>query len=342
MGFFANSHILIFIWIAFNPCISFSSDSLGYKSKIERNDEKKAKDSQEVLSNNPDDVLIGPTLPSKSYLEETRKTLSTRVLRLADTVDTLFGEKRVDDQKNWSTLRLSQRIVLKNGSSGFENPTMTLNLHLPNVQKIERSIQDWLKQSVEKAGEVAGISGDSNGVSQVSEENLWTVHSESGIILANPLNYFARLRLRRDFIFEKFVHSFYEQIGWSKIGLWEEETSLTSDYAISRDLLFRFVNVKSWAISNDILSSAHGPSLIQQLSDNEAVSYDLRFFTLEENHRLYGEKLAVGSTFRTRLPMRWIFIDVNPEIAWERTTNFITQYNLFFRLELVFGNLKDN
>lgn len=334
--------LLVFAWI---PSIGYAIESdVSSANHTPADGPAIDKKEESQLDSNPKapNGFIGPILQSKSYLEETRQTVSNRVLRLADTVDTLFGEKRVDDQKNWSTLRLSQRYYLKNGSSGYENPAVTLNLHLPNVQKIEKSIQDWLKQSVEKAGEVAGIGGAQNGPSEPQEQSPWTFHGESGIILANPLNYFVRLRLRRDFIFEKFVHSFYEQIGWSKLYAWEEETALTSDYAISRTLLFRFINVKSWAISNDILETTHGPSLIQQLSENEAVSYDLRLFTLEEDHALYGDKLSVGSTYRTRLPVGWIFVDINPELAWERKTNFITQYNLFFRIEMVFGNLKNH
>ena len=72
------------------------------------------------------------------------------------------------------------------------------------------------------------------------------------------------------------------------------------------------------------------------------MSYDARFFTLEENHLLYGEKLSVGTTYRSRLPVGWIYMDINPELAWERQTGFVPLYNLFFRIELVFGNLKDN
>lgn len=293
--------------------------------------------SQTKAEPDPENTLLEEeVLTAEEYLEETRQTVSSRVLRLADSIDTLFGDKRVDDQKNKSTLRVSQRYFHKDGVTGGENISATLNLHLPNLQKIEQKIKDKFKP---KARPSEG--GEGEGVGKPEEVSPWSFNQESGVVIANPINYFARLRLRRDFIQEKFVHSFYEQVGWSRVNEWEEETSFTSDYALGRSLLVRFVNVKSWAITNDVLGSSHGPSLLQQLNDKAAISYDLRINTLEEDHALYGESVTLSSLYRTQLPIGWIYMDVTPEIAWERKTNFRVQYNFYIRFELVFGDAKN-
>jgi hypothetical protein len=280
----------------------------------------------------PSTLLDEDILVVEEYIEDTRQTVSTRVLRLADSIDTLFGDKKADDQKNQSTLRISQRYFHKDGVTGGEDVAVTLNLHLPNLQKLEEKIKNKFKS---KPAEGTGGNGG-----PAEPESPWTFNQESGVVIANPINYFARLRLRRDFLTEKWVHSFYEQVGWSKTNEWEEETSFNSDYALTRSLLFRFANLKSWAMTDDILKSSHGPSLLQQLSEHEAISYDLRLNTLVEDHALYGDSVTLGSLYRTRLPVGWIFLDLNPEIAWERKTNFRVQYNFYLRVELVFGNIK--
>lgn len=268
----------------------------------------------------------------EDYIEDTRNNLSSRVLRLADSVDTLFGDKRVDDQKNTSTLRVSQRYFHKDGVTGGEDPSVTLNLHLPNLEKLEERIKNKFKPKSEVAPGARG------GPSK--EKSPWSLNQESGLVIANPLNYFARLRLRRDFLSEKWVHSFYEQVGWSKANEWEEETSFNSDYALTRSLLFRFANLKYWDMTDSILSTSHGPSLLQQIWEDAAISYDFRLNTLMEDHILYGDSIRLSSLYRTRLPAGWIYIDLNPEIAWERKTNYRVQYNFYLRVELVFGNIK--
>lgn len=271
--------------------------------------------------------VIGETL------EKTRQTVSTRVIRLADTIDTLFGDKRVDDQKNVSTLRVSQRYFSKSGVTGGEDVSVTLNLHLPNFEQFK---EKWAKKMTPE--ELANRSKAQVGTTSEKEESPWTLNQESGVVVANPVNYFARLRLRRDFISRYLVHSFYEQVGWSKANEWEEETSVTSDHALSRSWLARFVNVKYWGMTNNTFGTVHGPSLLHQISDTKAISLDLRYFTTLENQILYGDRITAGSLYRSRLPIGWIYMDVNPEIAWERKSNFTVQYNFYLRLEFVFGN----
>lgn len=273
---------------------------------------------------------------SKAYIEETQKNVSTRVLRLADQIDSFFGDKRADDKNNTSTLRVSQRYYVKDGMTGAEDISATLNLYLPNLESIRDNLEKKLTPE-EKKDEEDGVDEGAP-----KEENPWTLNQESGVVVANPINYFARLRLRRDFLADKFIHSFYEQVGWSKRNEWEEQTSLTSDYAINRELLFRFINQKDWAMTNNLLGTTHGPSLLQQISDTDAISYDFRFNTLFEGDALYGNRVSLSSLYRTQTSIKWIFLELNPEIAWERETHFHVQYNFYLRIELVFGNPRKN
>lgn len=271
---------------------------------------------------------------TSDYLEETRKSVSTRVLRLADKIDSLFGDKRSDDKKNTSTLRVSQRYFSKDGEVGAEDISATLNLYLPNLRKIEDRIKEKFKskETTEEAPE--------DELAQPEEENPWDLNQESGVVIAVPVNYFARLRLRRDFLIGNYVHSFYEQIGWSKSNEWEEQTSLTSDFAINRTLLFRFVNTKDWAITNNTFGTTHGPSLLHEISEKSAISYDLRFNTALESNGFIGDRVSVSSLYRTQLPLGWMYLELTPEIAWERKTNFRPLHNFYVRFEIVFGNLK--
>ncbi|WP_374029538.1 hypothetical protein [Bdellovibrio bacteriovorus] len=270
---------------------------------------------------------------SEIYLEETRKTVSARVFRLADKIDSLFGDRRYDDRRNKSTLRVGERFFYKDGTTGAENPEVTLNLYLPNLQKIMDRFKSSIAETIE--------SGDAQSIEPgaYNRESPWDLNTESGLVVANPLNYYGRLRLRRDFLIEKTNNSFYVQVGWSKSNEWEQQMAITTDYAINRDLLFRFLNQEDWAMTNETLGTTHGPSLLQQISEVSAISYDLRYITAIENDAIYSKRAFLGATYRRQLDMKWIFIEINPELAWERETNFKPLYNFFFKVEFFFGHI---
>ncbi|MGZ3774780.1 MAG: hypothetical protein ACXVCY_13225 [Pseudobdellovibrionaceae bacterium] len=270
----------------------------------------------------------------EEYIEETRHILSKRVLRLADSVDSLFGDKRADDLRNKSTLRVSQRYFTKDGVTGGENLQATLNLYLPNLKKIENRLSKKISETLEKENNVGGP-----GTTLEKEENPWSLSQEHGVVVAVPVDYFFRFRLRHDFLARKFVNPFYIQVGWSKSNEWQEVNSLTSDYAITRDLLFRFVNEIDWGMTSNSLGSIHGPSLIRQISPTDGISFDLRLNNALEGHDFDSYRASVGSTYRRLLPNGWIFLELNPELAWERSSHFKPLYNFYLKVELVFGNI---
>lgn len=273
--------------------------------------------------------------PGEEYIEETRQVLTKRVFRLADSIDSLFGDKRADDKRNKSTLRVSQRFFTKDGVTGGENIQATLNLYLPNLKRLENRMKEKFSETMESEKKE---SANEDEVEQ-KEENPWSLNQENGVILAVPVDYFFRLRLRRDFVTKTFINPFYVQVGWSKSNEWEEVNSITSDYAVTRNLLFRFVNEIDWGMTNNTLGSVHGPSLIHQISATDAISYDLRLNNILEGHTIYSNRASLGSTYRRLLPNGWVFLELNPELAWERETHFKPLYNFFVKFEFVFGSI---
>ncbi|MGZ3769443.1 MAG: hypothetical protein ACXVCP_13040 [Bdellovibrio sp.] len=271
----------------------------------------------------------------ETYVEDTRKILTSQVLGLANRLDSLFGDKRADDIRDKSTLRVSQRFFTKDGVTGGEDIQATLNLYLPNLKRWEERIKKKFADTVETAQ--TSSTGAANN--SPKEESPWNFNEESGIILAAPLDYFSRLRLRREFVSPLFVHSFYVQVGWSKRNEWQEVNSLTTGWSISKDLLFRFVNEVDWGMTDKSLGSVHGPSLIKQISGTEAISANLRLNTVLQGHDFYSDRASLFSVYRRLLPNGWIFLELNPEIAWEAGTNFRPLYNFFVKFEFVFGSI---
>lgn len=269
---------------------------------------------------------------NEEYLEDTRQTVVGQVNRLADRIDSLFGNRRYDDRYNKSTLRISQESYLLDGVPGADSPSVSLNLHLPQLKELEQRL--WKKMTPTPS---AGSSSN-----EKKEPNPWRLNQETGVVVALPIDYFLRLRLSKDFQAGYFLNSFYEQVGWSKKNEWVEKTSLTSDYAISSELLFRFINEKEWKMTDHEVHTIHGPSLLHQLSAISGISYDLRYSTALEGQDFYSDRVSLSSTYRTQFKLPWIFVELKPELAWERETRFRALYNFYVKFEFVFGNSDDN
>ncbi|CAE77915.1 hypothetical protein AB1A81_01190 [Bdellovibrio bacteriovorus] len=266
------------------------------------------------------------------YLEDTREVLSKRVVRLSESVDALFGNTRADDARNTSTLRVSQTLYVRDGDLGAEDLSTSLNLYLPNFQKWEKSLRDkyFSRNNTDEGGE--GESG------QEPAQRYWDLNTEAGLVVTIPVNYFAKLRLRRNFLMGIFENSFYQEFRWSKKDEWEETSSLTTDYAFDRELLFRFINEANWAMTNERFGTHHGPSLIQTFTADSALSYDFRFNTKMEGYSLYGDSLVLSSTYTQRTSIDWIYLKTTPEIAWARKDDFAPVMTLYLKVDLIFGN----
>lgn len=285
--------------------------------------------------------IVDEIIPKESlkiatvYLEDTRDVLSDRVVRLSETVDSLFGNNRTDDEKNLSTFRVSQTYFVRDGELGADNLSTSLNLYLPNLVKWQNRMREkyFSKKDKDKA---AG--GAAEGGFFEDEKRNWDLNTETGLVVTVPLNYYARLRLRRNFLLGHFENSFYEQVGWSKSNEWEEKTSLTTDFAVSRDLLLRFINEADWAMTRVEFRTHHGPSVIHTLDEHSAISYDLRYNTIMEGHTFYSDSVILSTTYGRRTQIPWIYTKFTPALSWAREDDFSPVWAFYLNIEFVFGS----
>lgn len=324
--------LLIIVFLVNIPMLSMADDSIEtMEEKLESAQSAKSNETKKKNERNENVPLLDRVL-NEEYLEDTRQSVMGQVNRLADRIDSLFGNRRYDDRYNKSTLRISQESYLLDGVPGADSPSVSLNLHLPQLKELEQRI--WKKVTPSSSG--------GSGDKQEEEKSPWRLNQETGVVVALPIDYFLRLRLSRDFQVGRFLNSFYEQVGWSKSNEWVEKTSLMSDYAISNELLFRFINEKEWKMTDHELHTIHGPSILQQLSAISGISYNLRYSTALEDQDFYSSRVSLSSIYRTQFKLPWIFVELKPELAWERDTHFRTLYNFYVKFEFVFGNSDDN
>lgn len=284
-----------------------------------------------VPAPSPDESLINQ---AADYLQGPQEGISDRVIILANQVDKLFGTTRALDEYYQSSLRVYQKSYLNTRGSGSYDIQTNLNLSLPNWRSTEKAFQRWW------AGDT-DVDDVRVTTQKFKELNPWDFTQGINVRFSRPVAYGILGRASKNFLTGGVVNHFYQQFSWDSDRLWEEVTSLTSDYAVDRKNLLRFVNEADWSISNRVFNTYHGPSLIYTINKISLTSFDLRLITAVEDNLFYTDNYTAGITYRTALhPLDWMFLQITPELSWPRSEHFTSVWTIYVNLEIVFGSVK--
>ena len=174
----------------------------------------------------------------------------------------------------------------------------------------------------------------------IFDSNNWTIDTRTGVIISNPLDPYARLRVRRSFYLENEWESRFTQlVRWSYLRDWEESTGLGFDKTINKQLLFRIDNVISWQKKTRRFSLGHGYSLYHQLTSNKALVY---FSNISGIHKpkIHTSGYELGVVYRQMIYNNWIFLEISPKVVWSReepNDNFKQTNVRIVKIEFIFG-----
>ncbi len=281
--------------------------------------------------------------------EKVQKVLSHRVVSLANQLDSFFGAKRADDEKNGSTLRIIPSYRVSEYHTPVGEFEIRLNLKLLNLEREGKDLEERIFKNPDEPEDQLDIAGagisDSDYEKQMrkirmeQEEWGWNYNVENRIIVKTPLSFFSKFRIRKNFRGSTFVHRFYNEFGWASDTQWQELASFSSDYELNRYLLFRFNNELNWQFNTNAISSSHGPSLLQSLSKRDSISYDLRMNGVIERFNWTLDSYGPSVTYRRQLESKWIFYELNPALTFARLDDFKRAFSLYVRFEFVFGDI---
>lgn len=282
-------------------------------------------------------------------IDNSREVVADKVISLARNLDSLFGDEKLYDDYESSTLILEQDAYIRDRSIGTGDFSIRLNLKLPQAQKkvdkVGETIVDAGKEVVKTAKAVAEKTSSDSKKGKVvttpkrrrSDEDQWKFSQESGLRVANPLYYFFKLRARRNFKLGIFSNSFSEEFGWFTDNKWVESTQLLSDYFIREDILFRVINEKNWYLTLSRFETIHGFSIYKSFSDKEALSFNARMFTDVKEAEFAANKYTVGFTHSRVLNRDWVTLETTPQVVYLRERQFRGYWEILFKLSFAIG-----
>ncbi len=297
----------------------------------------------------PKKPFVGPPVPEKIITEKVQEGVSKRVVSLANQLDSFFGAKRADDEKNGSTLRLTPTYRVSEYNTPVNEFEIRLNLKFLNLEKEGKAIEEKLFSHPEEPEDEldyksAGLTESEYDKEQarirlLREQWGWNYNLENRIIVKTPLAFFSKFRIRKNFQGSPFVHRFYNEFGWASDTYWQELASFSSDYDLTKSMLFRFNNELNWLFYTNAISTSHGPSLIQNLSKQASISYDARINGVIERFDWTLDSYGPSITYRQQLENKWIFYELSPAITFSRVNNFKRALSFFIKFEFVFGDI---
>lgn len=266
-------------------------------------------------------------------LDRTKNLLSSNLDSLANKVDSFFATERADDEFGRSTLRIRTNYEMRELAKGENDVSYRLNFKIPSL---DRRIKEGAEKIFPKKKSSETNSQDAPSRSRKD----WYFNADLGVNASIPPKAVIRARLRKNILLKTWAHRFSEELTYvtEEDGL-TEETSFTSDYPLGENLLLRILNSKRWRILSKQLITDHGPQLIHQVSEKDALNYSLIAQSIigeEGPWILNNYRLSVR--YRRDLYQHWIYFDTVTGLDFPKEYSFRRNPFVIFQLEVLFGS----
>jgi len=279
-----------------------------------------------------------------------RKTTSL-VRGLTDRIDDLFGTERRDENRRFSTLRLSGRHTIVKGLPSDSSLGVRLMLKPATFQNWSAQADQWAKRkkdnvrnslrprqpetgAVSDSEFVENIEIDQDVPEELGERDPWRFAFQQRFRFDRHNFYEGRLKATKDIESGPFLHHAVGDIRWSVQRKWESVLSVISSYALTELLLFQFSNAFIWRITAREFENSYGPSLAYTLSSSKAISLDFTATVGTPAGRVNNQ--TISSVYRQHIYEDWIDFSVTPYHSYARSRNFPSETGIIFNVEVIF------
>ena len=274
--------------------------------------------------------------------DRVQRSISENINSAARWIDSFFDDERFIAEDATTKLRLGESVFLEHDDSSPEYKTkLNLSIDIPKTKKRLRvfiaseddtnKTPDTLFNRVESSEETsaAGV----QFFAKASEKRNLSL--TTGIKL-DSIEFFIGPRFRRTFKFDTWNLRFTQRLRWFTSKGWEATTRFDYERLLSEKLFFRHTVDGRWREEDDGYRYEIRPSIIQQLHSKKAIEYQWNtLFKTSPNHRLDSSVLLVR--YRRNLKRKWLFYEINPQIALRNDEDFEPKAGITFQIEVVFG-----
>lgn len=274
-------------------------------------------------------------------LETARELLGSQTNYAANRLDSFFATERADDEFGRSRVRIRSNIEFRERAVSDLKTQYRINLKLPHLEdkfKFSMKKDEKEKKKIEKSPKEVTAAEELKKLEDKSLYKGWLFNSDIGVSAAVPPKLITRARVRKNLVTGTLIHRFVEQLTYitDESGL-VEETRIDTDQIYSDDLVFRFVNYKRWQVLKKDFNTQHGPTLLQRLTDDDALNYGTTFSTVIHNNAWYVDNYRIAINYRRNLYHQWVYLDIIPGLDFPKVWSFRRTPFIGLQFEILFG-----
>jgi len=280
-----------------------------------------------------------------AVLDTPNSLIGSGIRGFARGIDAFFANEKLTYENSGSYIRVTaDRAWYARETSGFFT-SIRARLNLPRTSEkyklvientpeqrrddLDSQVQDTPLQAADKQDYFAGIQATGGNPER------WRYRSGIGIRLGSPVKSYLRLGTWRELIFDHSGLRFEETIyRYSHDGM-RYLTAVEYNRQLLTDLLFRSTTRADWTEVNHYFDTQQVFSFYRPLSKSRQLLISAAVYGVTEPVNMATDYLlSVG--VRKYLRKRYLYIELSPQIRYQKIHQFAAEYGAILRLEWVF------
>ena len=300
----------------------------------------------------PEEAEPEPLQPNQ--IDRAQEAMSQSVNDAAKWFDAFFGDERFVAEEAYSRIRLTPSVFFEEGEATDYKFRVNAKIRVPRMSKRLRLVIGDTSEDEESVltsetfPSARQTENDSTAVGLqyfVKTKNKLNTSVTAGVKIGSGhvVDFFVGPRVRKTWPLDVWQIRFTERVRWyTDIG-WESRTRFDFERLFRDDLFFRATTDLRWRkqdYNDEGFRFEAGPTLTQRLRRKAAIDYQWNnVFLTKPNTRL--DETVLRLRYRQRIWRKWLFYEVNPQVAFRNDDDFRNTPGIEFRLEASFGGLED-
>lgn len=282
-------------------------------------------------------------------LDQLHTDIGYEIVESANSIDSFFVNERVIDGRNQTNFRIINTASMVEHHGFGNKAAFRLRLRLP---KLQEKVQFELGQD-DDTNRNTNITWNTSTFRDQERstragfsffKDILTLQSKltGGARYRSGIVPFANFRLSRDIpITQKAKISFFNDTFADTKDKTGNRSTLYFDYALKKNLLFRWLNEGTYRDLDDSFQTLNGLALYQQLSQRRSISYLAAVTGLSPkfNSSFYANDYRASITYRQLIYKNYIYFEYAPGVSFPKDIDFKSQMEFLFRIEIIFGKI---
>ena len=261
-------------------------------------------------------------------------------------VDEFFANEKLDYDKSGSYVRLTTDAAwFQSEASGF-GADLRLRLKLPRTsEKYKFTLETSPERTKDELDNVVESDVVNAADNQAYFAGLQAVYGAKdrlrfrtgfGVKLRTPIDSYVRLDSWRDFVFEPWSLHVQGSSFWFRHDGRKLLSTIEISKLLAEDLLFRATARTHWAELEEFLETSQVLSLYKTLNAERQLSLQAGVYGVTEPV-IHATDYRVSAGIRKYLRKRYLFIELIPQLRYQKIHHFTAERGVVLRLEWVFS-----